>query len=258
MRVPARCGAPGRPRARMVRARQRPNTRRSSANPSAVPCGTRAARSRPGSRRARSAAYRLQRCVAIFRRRTNMPETRLDGTRVAIIANEWFEQSEMQEPRKALDAAGAKTVLISTKPGEIQARSHGDKGDRFTVDMTLDDAWSDDFDAVLLPGGTLNADKLRMEERARGFVREMQAAGKPIAAICHAPWLLVSAGLVKGRTLTSFYTLQDDIRNAGGTWRDEEVVRDRNWVTSRQPADIPSFNRAMIELFASAVPARTR
>jgi protease I len=178
--------------------------------------------------------------------------------RVAIIANDWFEQSEMQEPRKALDAAGAKTVLISTKPGEIQARSHGDKGDRFTVDMTLDDARSDDFDAVLLPGGTLNADKLRMEERARGFVREMQAAGKPIAAICHAPWLLVSAGLVKGRTLTSFYTLQDDIRNAGGTWRDEEVVRDRNWVTSRQPADIQSFNRAMIELFASAVPASAR
>lgn len=185
-----------------------------------------------------------------------MPAKRLDGVRVAIIANEWFEQSEMQEPRRALDAAGAQTVLISTKAGEIQGRSQGEKGDRFPVDMTLDEARASDFDAVLLPGGTLNADKLRMEERAREFVREMQSAGKPIAAICHAPWLLVSAGLVKGRTLTSFFTLQDDIRNAGGTWRDQEVVRDRNWVTSRQPKDIPAFNDAMIELIASAVPAK--
>ena len=187
-----------------------------------------------------------------------MPQKQLEGVRVAIIANEWFEQSEMEEPRKALDAEGAETVLISTKPGEIQARSHGEKGDRFRVDMTIDAARANDFDAVLLPGGTLNADKLRMEERARGFVREMQAAGKPIAAICHAPWLLVSAGLVKGRTLTSYYTLQDDIRNAGGTWQDQEVVRDRNWVTSRQPSDIPAFNRATIELIAGAVPAKLR
>ena len=181
-----------------------------------------------------------------------MEEKRLDGLRVAIIANEWFEQSEMQEPRRALDAAGAETVLISTKGGEIQARSQGEKGERFPVDMTLDDARASDFDAVLLPGGTLNADKLRMEEGARRFVREIEAAGKPIAAICHAPWLLVSAGLVKGRTLTSFFTLQDDIRNAGGTWEDREVVRDRNWVTSRQPKDIPAFNEATIELFANA------
>jgi protease I len=185
-----------------------------------------------------------------------MERKRLDGMRVAVIANEWFEQSEMEEPRKALDAAGAETVLISTKGGEIQARLQGEKGARFPVDMTLDEARASDFDAVLLPGGTLNADKLRMDERARGFVREMQSAGKPIAAICHAPWLLVSAGLVKGRTLTSFYTLQDDIRNAGGTWQDQPVVRDRNWVTSRQPSDIPEFNRATLELFTEAVPAK--
>ena len=185
-------------------------------------------------------------------------QQRLDGMRVAIIANEWFEQSEMEEPRKALDAAGAKTVLISSKAGEIQARSKGEKGGRFPVDATLDDVRANDFDAVLLPGGTLNADKLRMDERARAFVREMQAAGKPIAAICHAPWLLVSAGLVKGRTLTSFYTLQDDIRNAGGTWVDREVARDRNLVTSRQPSDIPQFNEAVIDLFAAAVPVPAR
>ena len=111
---------------------------------------------------------------------------------------------------------------------------------------------------MVLPGGALNADKLRMDQAAREFVRAMDQQGKPIAAICHAPWLLVSAGVVNGRTLTSYYTLQDDIRCAGGTWKDEEVVRDRNWITSRQPKDIPAFNRAVIEAIASAVPAKGR
>jgi protease I len=127
-----------------------------------------------------------------------------------------------------------------------------EKTERFKVDTALAEANPGEFDAVLLPGGALNADRLRMEIPAREFVQEMDRAGKPIAAICHAPWLLVSAGLVKGRRLTSFYTLQDDIRNAGGTWEDREVFVDRNWVTSRQPSDIPAFNREMVALFAKA------
>lgn len=184
-----------------------------------------------------------------------MKEKRLDGMRIAIIATDFVEQSELLEPRKAFDAAGAKTVLIAPKAGEIATWSKGEKREPAKVDLTLDEARAQDFDAVHLPGGTMNADKIRMDERARAFVREMQAANKPIAAICHAPWLLISAGLVKGRTLTSYSSVQDDIRNAGGTWKDVEVVRDGNWVTSRQPADIPAFNAAAIELIGGAVPA---
>ncbi|HVZ18157.1 MAG TPA: type 1 glutamine amidotransferase domain-containing protein, partial [Terriglobales bacterium] len=122
--------------------------------------------------------------------------------------------------------------------------------DDFTVDFTLDQVSPDEFDAVLLPGGALNADFLRVQPKAQEFVRKFDEAGKPMAIICHAPWLLVSAGLVKGRTLTSYHTIQDDIRNAGGNWQDEEVIRDRNWVMSRQPSDIPAFNREMINMFA--------
>jgi protease I len=143
---------------------------------------------------------------------------------------------------------------VGTAPGEVQGMKHDEKADRFPVDMTIHQAHSHDFDGVLLPGGVMNADKLRMELHARAFVSEIDGAGKPLAAICHAPWLLVSAGLVKGRTLTSYYTLQDDIRCAGGIWKDQEVVRDRNWVTSREPKDIPAFNRATIELMAGKAP----
>jgi protease I len=129
---------------------------------------------------------------------------------------------------------------------------HDNKDERFAVDMALKDANAEEFDAVLLPGGALNADKLRMETAAREIVQQIDAAGKPIAAICHAPWLLVSAKLVKGRRLTSYYTLQDDIRCAGGEWEDREVLVDRNWVTSRKPDDIPAFNREMRTLFAKS------
>ncbi len=127
---------------------------------------------------------------------------------------------------------------------------HHDKVGEFAVDVTLEDADPAQFDAVLLPGGALNTDTLRVHPRAQQFVREMDRAGKPIAVICHAPWLLVSAGLVRGRTITSYHTIQDDIQNAGGKWQDAEVVRDKNWVSSRQPSDIPAFNTAIIELFS--------
>ncbi len=174
----------------------------------------------------------------------------LNGLRVAIIVHDDFEQVEMTEPRKALDQAGAQTVLISTHSGEVNGFKHDQKADSFKVDMELDQANPDDFDALLLPGGALNADSLRMVPKAQDFARRFDQAGKPMAVICHAPWLLVSAGLVNGRTLTSYHTLQDDIRNAGGRWQDREMVHDANWVTSRSPKDIPAFNQAMIDLFA--------
>lgn len=179
-----------------------------------------------------------------------MADKKLNGLRVAIIASNDFENAELVEPRKALDEAGAKTTVISPKPGEIQGVNHDVKADKVKVDMTLDQARPDDFDAVLLPGGALNADFIRMNPQAQAFVKNFQTNDKPFAFICHAPWLLVSAGLVKGRTLTSYSTIQDDIRNAGGTWQDREVVRDGNWVSSRQPTDIPAFNREVINLFS--------
>jgi protease I len=180
-----------------------------------------------------------------------MPEnTNLEGLRVAILATDGVEDIELREPRKALDQARATTTLFAPKAGKIISMNHMDKADKFDVDSMLEQADASEFDAVLLPGGALNADTLRVHPRAQQFVRDMDEAGKPIAVICHAPWLLVSADLVRGRTLTSYHTIQDDIRNAGGKWQDEEVVRDKNWVTSRQPSDIPAFNSALTELFA--------
>ena len=178
-----------------------------------------------------------------------MSEQSLEGLRVAILVTDDFEQVELTESRKALEEAGARTSLIAPKSGKIQGMNHDEKADQFEVDMTFEHANPEEFDAVLLPGGALNADALRVNNEAQEFVRYMDDSGKPIAAICHAPWLLVSAGLVDGRTLTSYHTIQDDIRNAGGQWRDKEAVRDQNWVSSRQPSDIPVFNRAMIRLF---------
>jgi protease I len=169
---------------------------------------------------------------------------------VAILATAGVEDAELKGPRKALDDAGAKTTLIAPKAGKIQSLNHSDKASQYNVDQTLDQVRADQFDAVLLPGGALNADTLRVHPRAQEFVREMNQSGKPMAFICHAPWLLVSAGLAKGRSMTSYHTIQDDIRNAGGKWQDEEVVQDKNWVSSRQPSDISAFNRSMIELFA--------
>src|SRR5437660_11893109 len=179
-----------------------------------------------------------------------MSDQSLAGMRVAILATDDCEQVELTEPREALDEAGARTTLIARKSGKSQGMKHDEKADPFDVDMMLDHANPEEFDAVLLPGGALNADALRVNNEAQEFVRYMDDSGKPIAVICHGPWLLVSAGLVDGRTLTSYHTIQDDIRNAGGQWLDKEVVRDQNWVSSRRPSDIPAFNREMISLFA--------
>lgn len=179
-----------------------------------------------------------------------MADQKLRGLKVAILATDGVEQVELTEPRKALEEAGAQVTLLAPKAGSIQAFKHMDKGDTLRVDQQIDQADPTQFDAVLLPGGALNADKLRTESAAQEFIREIDALDKPIAVICHAPWLLVSTNLVHGRNLTSYYTLQDDIRNAGGRWLDLAVVRDRNWVSSRNPQDIPQFNPAMIELFS--------
>jgi len=176
---------------------------------------------------------------------------RLD-VRVAVLATDGFEESELTEPARALRDAGAKVEVIAPKGGSIQGFRHFDKGQSVTVDRTLEEAKPEEYDALMLPGGALNADALRAVPRALEFVRSFQEAGKPVAAICHAPWTLISAGVVRGRTLTSYHTIQDDVRNAGGKWVDREAVEDGNWVTSRQPSDIPAFNQAILRLFAHA------
>lgn len=180
----------------------------------------------------------------------NLPAKQLQNVRVAILVADDFEQVEMTEPRKALDEAGAMTTLIAPKPGQVTGMNHDVKSDAFKVDITLEQANPDDFDAVLLPGGVLNADSLRVNPKAQNFVSQIDKSGKPIAVICHAPWLLVSADRVKGRTLTSYPTIQDDIRNAGGNWIDQEAVHDSNWISSRSPEDLGAFNLAMVTLFA--------
>jgi protease I len=186
----------------------------------------------------------------------------LDGKTIAIlVANEGIEQVELTEPRTALEQAGATVHLIAPEGGEVQAFNHLDKGDTFPVDRTVSDVDAADYDGLMLPGGVANPDNLRMHADAVAFVDAFVDAGKPIAAICHAPWTLIQAGAVSGRTLTSWPSLQTDIRNAGGTWVDQEVVVDQGLVTSRAPDDIPAFNAKMIEEFAEgqhdiAEPAR--
>jgi protease I len=175
----------------------------------------------------------------------------LNGFRVAVLATDGFEESELTEPVKALEDAGAVVTIVSNKRGEIQGYKHQEKGQKVRVDRQIDDVTANDFDGVQLPGGAINADTMRAEPAVLAFLKSMQEVGKPIAAICHAPWELVSAGLVRGRTLTGYHTIRDDVINAGGTWFDMEVVEDGNWVTSRQPSDIPAFNRAMLRLFAN-------
>jgi len=175
----------------------------------------------------------------------------LKGKRVAIIVTDGFEQIEMTSPREALEKAGAKCVLIAPKDGEVQGFKHHDKADKFKVDMTLDKASAGDFDAVMLPGGVINADAIRIDKKAQQFVQQIDRAGKPVAVICHGSWLLISAGLTKGHHMTSWPTLQDDLRNAGAEWEDKECIRDRNWVSSRKPDDLPAFNREMISLFSA-------
>ncbi|MEO7393008.1 MAG: type 1 glutamine amidotransferase domain-containing protein [Ramlibacter sp.] len=181
---------------------------------------------------------------------TNAPQHFLGGLNVAILAVNGFEQVEMTGPRRALEELGVTTRLISVNSGSIQGFHHDKPGDWFDVDLTFDDARADAFDAVLLPGGVRNADMIRSSKHAQEFVRGIDAERKPVAVICHGPWLLISAGLVKGRTLTSWPTLEADLRNAGATWVDRPVVVDGNWVSSRKPADIPAFNAAFKALLA--------
>jgi protease I len=180
----------------------------------------------------------------------------LSGFRVAVLATDGFEEPELTEPVKALREAGARVTILSPRTGEIQGVRHDiDKTIKVKVDRALQGVSAEDFDGVLLPGGALNADAMRMIPEVQEFLRAMQDADKPFGVICHAPWELVSAGLVRGRTLTSYHTLQDDIRNAGGRWVDREVVEDGNWVSSRQPADLPAFNQALLKLFARSAAA---
>ena len=174
---------------------------------------------------------------------------KLDGVRVAILATDGVEQSEYTRPRKALEEEGAYVRLVAPSGGTIQAFHHFDKGEELTVEATLGEADPDDYDAVMLPGGALNADQLRMDEDARRFVQAADEDGKPIAAICHAPWVLISSRIVENRRLTGYFTVEDDVTNAGGNWEDAPTVRDDTLLTSRGPADIPAFNDAMIELF---------
>lgn len=179
-----------------------------------------------------------------------MADKDLRGKRVAILATDGFEQQELLEPRAALEKAGAKTAVVAPKSGSIRGWNHDDWGDKVKVDIPLERARSADFDALLLPGGVMSPDELRRDARAVELIREFFLAGKPVAAICHGPWLLVEAGVVRERTLTSWPSLRTDIRNAGGRWTDREVVVDAGLVTSRKPDDIPAFNRRMIEEFA--------
>jgi len=183
----------------------------------------------------------------------------LTAFRVAVLATDGFEESELTEPVKALRDAGAVVTILSFEAGEIQGVRHDlDKTVRVKVNRTIRNASAEQFDAVQLPGGTVNADRMRSVPEVLDFLRAMQDAGKPFAAICHAPWELVSAGLVHGRTLTSYHTIQDDIRNAGGDWVDRAVVENGNWVTSRQPSDLPAFIRGMIALFSRSAAAAHR
>jgi protease I len=176
--------------------------------------------------------------------------TKLQGKKIAIVATDGFEQVELTEPKKALEAAGAKVDVISPKPGEIKGWKFTDWGDRIKVDKTLDDAKPTDYDGLVLPGGQINPDKLRIEPKAVAFVTEFFNSGKPIGAICHGPWMLVEAGVVKKKTLTSWPSVRTDIRNAGGHWVDEEVVTDGNLTTSRNPDDIPAFSKRLIQEFS--------
>src|SRR5689334_20483235 len=181
-----------------------------------------------------------------------MAEQSLIGLRVAILVTEGFEQVEMVEPRKALDAAGAQTALVSPKDGSVRAWNHKEWGDVFDVDLPLAQARPEDFHALLLPGGVMNPDKLRMQPRAVALVKAFFDMGKPVAVICHGPWTVIEAGAARGRRIASWPSLKTDLRNAGAEWMDQEVIVDGNLVSSRKPDDIPAFNRAMIDLFSRA------
>jgi protease I len=183
----------------------------------------------------------------------------LNGKRIAfLVANEGVEQVELTEPWKAVEEAGGDPELISLEPGEVQGFNHLDKGDTFEVDRTVEDARESDYDGLVLPGGVANPDFLRANDKAVSFTRSFFEAGKPVAAICHGPWTLVEAGVVRGRTLTSWPSIQTDIRNAGGEWVDEQVHVDNGLVTSRKPDDLEAFNAKLVEEFAEGVHAGQR
>ncbi len=174
----------------------------------------------------------------------------LEGRRIAILVDDGFEQVEMTEPMRALEEAGAETRIVSPERGRVKAWEHADWGDSFPVDVQLDSARPEEFDALVLPGGVMNPDKLRMNRKAVQFVRAFFDEGKPVAAICHGPWTLIDAGVAHGRRMTSWPSIQTDLKNAGAEWTDEQVVTDDGLVTSRKPGDLPAFNNRMIELFA--------
>jgi len=174
---------------------------------------------------------------------------KLDGKKVAILVTDGFEQVELTKPREALDEAGAETKIVSLKSGKIQGMNHADKGDKFDVDLTLGEARPEEFDALMIPGGLINPDALRSNDDALEFTRHFFREGKPVAAICHGPWVLIDADVVRGRTLTSWPAIRRDVKNAGGRWVNEDVVVDNGLVTSRKPDDIPAFNKKMIEEF---------
>jgi protease I len=176
----------------------------------------------------------------------------LDALAVAVLVDDGFEQSELLKPREALDAAGATTRVVSPKDDRVRGWNHAEWGEQVKVDVPLEQARADDYGALLLPGGVMNPDKLRMNPKAVAFVKAFFDAGKPVAAICHGPWTVLESGNAKGRRMTSWPSLQTDLRNAGAAWSDEEVVVDGNLVTSRKPDDIPAFNREMIRVFESA------
>jgi protease I len=171
--------------------------------------------------------------------------------KVAFLATDMVEQVELTEPWKTVEEQGWQPELVSLEPGEIQGFNHYDKADRFPVDATVKEASAEDYDALVLPGGVGNPDTLRTDEDAVAFVRSFFEQGKPVAAICHAPWTLIEADVVRGKTMTSWPSLQTDLRNAGATWVDEEVRRDGSLVTSRKPDDLPAFNRELVALFSS-------
>jgi protease I len=184
-----------------------------------------------------------------------MPD-KLSGKRIAILATNGFEQSELEEPKKALEAAGARADVVSLTQGQIRGWQHTDWGNSVHVDVPIARASSDDYDGLVLPGGVINPDKLRMDPEAVAFVRAFVQSGKPIAAICHGPWTLINAGGVRGRRMTSWPSLQADLENAGATWVDQQVVVDQGLVTSRKPDDLQAFNQKMIEEFAEGRHAR--
>jgi protease I len=181
-----------------------------------------------------------------------MADEPLKGLKVAILVTDGFEQVEMTEPRKTLDEAGAETRVVSPQAERVRGWKFTDWGDQVRVDAPLDQAKPEDFDALLLPGGVMNPDSLRMEPKAVAFAKAFFDAGKPVAAICHGPWLIIETGAAHGRRLTSWPSLKTDLRNAGADWADKQVVVDQKLVTSRKPDDLPAFNREMIQLFTAA------